>query len=197
MKIEAENRETLSDEEIIKLYWQRNEKAISETDEKYGSYLFTIAFNILNDRLDCEECVNDTYLGTWNRIPPTRPRAFSGFLSRITRNISVDRFRQKRAQHRVPNELIISLDEIGECVACAPSVSEEYAVTELARLINGYLESLKARSEFIFVCRYYYADSIAHIASMLGVGEQTGYRELRKLRTDLQKWLRKGGYYYE
>ena len=104
----------LEDNEIIELYWERDEEAISETDKKYGRYLFTIANNIVNNRLDSEECVNDTYLGTWNAIPPTRPNVFQVFLSKVMRNIAVDKFREKSAQKRIPSELMSSLDEISE-----------------------------------------------------------------------------------
>ena len=88
----------LTDDEIIDMYWERNENAINETDKKYGNYLFTIANNIVNDKMDCEECVNDTYLGTWNRIPPTRPNIFKVFLSKIVRNIAISKYRRNSAQ---------------------------------------------------------------------------------------------------
>ena len=94
---EKQSEKTLPDEAIIELYWQRNEQAIAEPARKYGKYLFTIAYNIVHDRLDCEECVNDTYLGTWNRIPPQRPNVFQVFLSRIMRNIAIDKFRKNTA----------------------------------------------------------------------------------------------------
>ena len=105
----------LSDEQIIQLYWDRNETAITATDEKYGRYLYTIAYNVLHDRLDCEECLNDTYLGTWNRIPPTRPAAFMVFLSKIMKNIAVDRHRKNTAEKRVPGELDVQFIEIMGC----------------------------------------------------------------------------------
>ena len=90
----------MPDGEIIELYWKREEAAISETDKKYGKYLYRIAYNIVHDELDCEECLNDTYLGTWNRIPPARPNVFQIFLSKIMRNIAVDRFRKNTAKKR-------------------------------------------------------------------------------------------------
>ena len=99
MRIENEvkSRELLSDEAIINLYWEREEKAISATDEKYGRYLYKIAYNILNDHMDCEECLDDTYLGAWYRIPPERPHVFQVFLSRIMRNTAVDKYRKNTA----------------------------------------------------------------------------------------------------
>ena len=110
LKLVQGRQSTMSDEDIVALYFARNEKAISETDLKYGRYLFTIAYNIVHDRLDCEECLNDTYLGTWNAIPPHRPPVFQVFLSKIMRNTAVDKFRKTRASKRIPSELVVSLD---------------------------------------------------------------------------------------
>ena len=183
----------LSDDEIVDLYWARDEKAIDATDKKYGKYLYTIAYNIVHDDMDCEECLNDTYLGTWNRIPPTRPTVFHVFLSKIMRNIAIDRYRQNTAAKRVPSELIVSLDELNDCIADNPSIEEEYAVSEIARVMNAYLESLSEREQLVFVCRYYYSDYIADIARMLRVSESTVRRELEKIRMGLKEDLRKEG----
>lgn len=183
----------LSDEAIIELYWSRNEKAIKETDRKYGKYLFTIAYNIIHDDLDCEECLNDTYLGTWNQIPPTRPSVFQIFLSRIMRNIAVDRFRKKTASRRVPSEMTVSLEELDECMASDISVEEEVAIREISMKLNTFLRTLEERAEFIFVCRYYYADKVSDIARMLQVAESTVFRELSDIRTNLKKYLEKEG----
>ncbi|MBO5939358.1 MAG: sigma-70 family RNA polymerase sigma factor [Clostridia bacterium] len=184
----------LSDEEIIDLYWKREERAIAQTDAKYGRYLFKIAYNILHDRPDCEECLNDTYLGTWNRIPPARPNAFQIFLSKIMRNIAVDRFRRKSAKRKIPSSLMTSLEELDECVSYEPSVEESYAIEELKRLLNAYLRSLSDRDATVFICRYYYADSLAEIAEMLGVSERTVNRILLSLRVKLKELLDKEGY---
>ena len=104
-KIETVEKEHLSDEDIVELYWQRQERAIKETDSKYGNYLHTIAYNIVHDNLDCEECLNDTYMGTWERIPPARPSVFKVFLAKIMRNIALDRFRKNSASKRIPSEI--------------------------------------------------------------------------------------------
>lgn len=183
----------LSDDEIVELYWARDEKAIDATDKKYGKYLYTIAYNIVHDDMDCEECLNDTYLGTWNRIPPTRPTIFHVFLSKIMRNIAIDRYRQNTAAKRVPSELVVSLDELDDCMVCDPSAEEEYAISEIARVMNAYLESLSEREQLIFVCRYYYSDYIADIARMLRVSESTVRRELEKIRQNLKTALQKEG----
>lgn len=183
----------LSDEEIVNLYWNRDEKAIKETDKKYGSYLYVIAYNIIHDRLDCEECVNDTYLGTWNRIPPTRPHVFQVFLTKIMRNIAIDRYRQKTATKRIPSEMTVSLEELGDALPAQGSVDEDYLVDQVAAILNAYLRTLSDKVQFAFVCRYYYADRIANIATMLGVSENTVYRYLNEAKEGLKKELEKGG----
>lgn len=193
----SRRRAVLADEKIIDLYWERNEQAISETDKKYGKYLFTIAFNIVHDRLDCEECLNDTYLGTWNRIPPTRPNVFQVFLSRIMRNIAIDRFRKNTAAKKIPSELVCSLEELDDCITDGMTVEEEYAVREIARVLNDYLRELPDRSEFIFVCRYYFSDYVKKIAEMLKVSEDTVYLELSNMRKLLKERLEKEGLYRE
>lgn len=183
----------LSDERIIELYWDRDEKAISETDRKYGKYLYVIAYNIVHNRLDCEECLNDTYLGTWEAIPPHRPNVFQVFLSRIMRNIAVDRLREISAQKRVPSEMIVSLDELGDCIADDTTPEEELAVEQLTRVLEDYVKTLDDREQFIFVCRYYYADKVSSIARMLQIGESTVYRELTAIREGLKARLEKEG----
>lgn len=185
------------DNEIIEMYWQRNEQAIAETDKKYGKYLFTIAYNILHDRLDGEECVNDTYAGVWNTIPPARPRLFQAFIGKITHNIAVDRYRERSAAKRVPSEMTVSLEELDSCMAFAPSVDEEYAVHELSRLLDAYLRSLGEREEFIFICRYYYSDQIATIAQMIGSSESTVYKALADMRKKLKEKLQEEGLFDE
>ena len=102
----------LSDEKIIDLFWQRDEQAISQTDTKYGKYLYKIAYNILNDRLDSEECQNDTYLAAWDAIPPHKPLCLPAFLTQLIRRISIDRYRESRRQKRIPTELIVSMEEL-------------------------------------------------------------------------------------
>lgn len=187
----------LSDEAIIELYWNREERAIKATDEKYGKYLFTIAYNIVRDELDCEECLDDTYLGTWNSIPPTRPTLFQVFLAKIMRNVALDRFRKKSAAKRIPSEMIVSLDEIDGYLPYDASVEEAVLIQEISRVLNEYLGSLSDRDEFIFVCRYYYSDTISDIAKMLDLNSKTVSAALLKLREGLKDRLEKEGYRYE
>ncbi|MBQ4091367.1 MAG: sigma-70 family RNA polymerase sigma factor [Clostridia bacterium] len=183
-----------TDDAIVELYWQRNETAIKETDRKYGRYLLVIADNIVHNRLDSEECLNDTYLGTWNRIPPTRPVSLKSFLARIMRNVSVGKFRQNTADKRIPSELITSLSELEECIAGESSIDRERATRELAEIINAALHAMTDREQYIFVCRYYYSDKISAIASSLGVSDPTINRTLAKLRRDLKARLDDAGY---
>lgn len=183
----------MSDEAIIELYWERNEKAISETDKKYKKYLYKIAYNIVHNHPDCEECLNDTYLGTWNAIPPTRPNVFQIFLSKIMRNVAVDKCRENTASKRVPSELLLSLDEVGDSISYNESVEEDEAVAAVVRLLNDYLKALDEREQFIFICRYYYCDKISEIANMLKVSERTVFRALSDMRAELKEKLDKEG----
>ena len=192
-----DQKDILCDEDIIELYWRRSERAISETDTKYGKYLFTIAYNIVHDRLDSEECLNDTYIGTWNSIPPHRPNVFQVFLSRITRNIAIDKYRTNTADKRINSELTVSLEELNDCVCIDPSIEEQMLVSEISQVLNDFLASLSEREKFIFVCRYYYSDSVINIAKMLQVTERTVFRNLAKSREKLREELIKAGIKYE
>lgn len=183
----------LTDQEIIALFWERNEQAIAETDNKYGRYLYAIAYNILHDTLDCEECLNDTYHGTWNQIPPTRPRVLGSFLSRIMRNIAVDKFRANTAQKRIPSEYVVALDELEECVS-DEDVEKSYDLNRMIAILNDFLNGLSARREYMFVCRYYYSDPIADIAKSLGIKTSTVSSELSVMRRKLREALEKEGY---
>lgn len=194
---EINKRKELSDEEIIELYWARNEMAISETDKKYKKYLYTIAYNILHDKLDCEECLNDTYLGTWNSIPPARPSIFQAFISKIMRNTAVVRYKRNTAQKRSSTQLTVSLDELGESLPHVPSAEEEYLAGALSHIISDYLRSLPERMAFVFVCRYYCSDKVSDIAAMLRVSERTVFNDLTAIRNGLRAILVKEGYFNE
>ncbi len=191
------NGDKLTDEEIIELYWNRNEEAITATDDKYGKYLYMIAYNIIHDNMDCEECLNDTYLSTWNRIPPARPKFFQVFLSKIMRNIAVDRYRRKTADKRIPSEMSGSMEELDGCLPDDKEVEDEIMRREVINIMNAYLRELTKREVLIFICRYYYSDSIDSIASMLNVSRNTVFRELAKIREGLKERLIAEGYYHE
>ena len=185
----------LADEQIIELFWQKNENAISETDKKYGAFLFRIAYNILHDRLDCEECQNDTYLDVWNAIPPTRPKVFPAFITQIIRRIAIDRYKQKTSQKRVPSEFTISMEDIKETVCSKETVESEYFVEEVGRIINEYVRQLPERQRYIFIDRFYLSESVESIASDLVVSVPTVYRELDKIKQGLKSYLERNGVY--
>jgi RNA polymerase sigma-70 factor (ECF subfamily) len=190
----------LTDEEIIALYWKRNERAIEETDAKYHGYLHTVAYNILHDDLDCEECLNDTYLGTWNAIPPARPSVFQIFLSKILRNTAVNRYKRNHATKRIPSEMTVSLEELEPYFAYreyTSTVEADYETYQLSLLLSRYLRSLTEKQSFIFICRYYCCDRIADIADMLHVSERTVFRTLKTIQQGLKALLEKEGYRYE
>lgn len=184
----------LSDEKIIELYWDRDEQAIRETDLKYGRYLLTIAYNLLNDRQDSEECQNDTYLGTWNAIPPSRPSFFQAFLTKILRRTAVDRYKQRSRQKRIPCELTVSLDEFGDSLTDGETPEDALAASELGRVISEFLRTLPERRRLLFVFRYYYADPVELIAGMFGISQRMVYSELAELREQLKKRLTEEGY---
>lgn len=197
MKDEHRTRAHLPDEEIVELYWNRDEKAITATDDKYRQFLFTIAYNIVHDNLDCEECLNDTYLGTWNRIPPTRPNVFQAFLSRIMRNIAVNRYKHNTAAKRVPSELTVSLEELEHCMRSDLTVEEEVAIKRLSDALNDYLCALPERDRLVFMCRYYYADKVIEIADMLGISRNTVTKYLDNIREGLKEHLIEEGIWHE
>ncbi len=181
----------LADSDIIKLYFNRDEDAITATGSKYGSYLFTIGNNILNNRWDSEECLNDTYFNTWNRIPPEKPTYLQMFLSKIMRDVSISRYRRNKAKKRIDSELCVSMEELGDCIVSDADVDEDMAIKETIRVLNDFLRDATKRQRFVFICRYYYCDSVKSIASMLGVGAKTVYRELERIRLDLRAALEK------
>ena len=191
--MKTDNTHSLPDEEIINMYWNREERAIAATDEKYGKYLYKIAYNIVHDRLDCEECLNDTYLGAWNKIPPHKPNVFQVFLARITRNVAVDKYRRNTATRKIPSEMISSLGELEDCLPCDGDDENAMLIAEISKVLNSFLRKLSERDEFIFVCRYYYSDKIMDIAKMLQVSEKTVQRALASIRERLKECLEKEG----
>lgn len=174
----------MQDSQIIALYFERDERAIEETATKYGAYLYTIAKNILLDTFDSEECVNDTYVRTWNTIPPTHPTRFSAFLGKITRNIALDRYKEKNAEKR-GGRVAASLDELGECVGLSGELTDELEYRELTLIINRFLRKRKPIARKIFILRYFHQYSIVEIAKLHNVGESyvktTLYREREAL----------------
>ena len=184
----------MEDREIVNLYWERNTSAIKETDTKYGGYCKAIAKNILGNHEDAEECVNDTYLNTWNSIPPNRPNILSTYLGKITRNLSFDRFRRRHAEKRGGGEIELILDELGECVSDTDSVEQEVEKKDLVRAINRYLDTLTQEKCSIFLCRYWYAIPVSEIAARFGMSEGNVSVTLNRIRHQLKNYLEERGY---
>lgn len=194
MKRDRVLTDTVSDEYIIELFWQRDQSAINKTDRKYGRYLYTVAYNLLHDPLDCEECKNSTYLGAWNAIPPDRPDVFKAYLTKIMRRISINRFKEKTRQKRVPSELTESISELGLDPVDRSTPEEELEAIELGRVISRYLRGLDDRGRCVFISRYYFADPIKQIAKNFGVTESAIYKELTAIRDGLKEHLEKEGF---
>ena len=184
----------MEDERIVALYWSRSEAAITETASKYGSYLNSISYNILSDREDAQECVNDTYHDAWNAMPPHRPSVLATFLGKITRRISIDRWRKRNADKRGGGELPLALEELEECVSGSGSVEEALRRRELAELLNGFLNTLSTTERRVFLCRYWYLDSIPSIARQFGFSQSKVVSMLHRTRGKLRVMLEKEGY---
>ena len=195
MSKRTERQTIIDDEQIIELYWQRNENAIQETDKKYGQFLFRIAYNILHDRLDCEECQNDTYLDVWKAIPPTRPTVFPAFITKIMRRIALDRYKEKTAKRRIPSEYTVSMEDIKDTLHSNETVDSEYAAEELGKIISDYVRSLSDRQRYIFIDRFYLAEPVETIASDLAISVPTVYREIDKIKQGLKTYLESNGVY--
>ena len=189
MSKRTERQTIIEDEQIIELYWQRSENAIQETDKKYGQFLFRIAYNILHDRLDCEECQNDTYLDVWKAIPPTRPTVFPAFITKIMRRIALDRYKEKTAKRRIPSEYTVSMEDIKDTLHSNETVDSEYAAEELGKIISDYVRSLTDRQRYIFIDRFYLAEPVETIASDLAISVPTVYREIDKIKQGLKTYL--------
>lgn len=183
----------MTDKDIIELYFSRNEKAISETEKKFGAYLIKTAYNVLSDTEDSKEAVNDTYLKTWNIIPPKKPERFLAFLSKITRELSIDIYRKKHTQKRIMSEYSLAFDEIGECVPSNSSPEEETEAKILAEKINEFVHGLPEEQRNIFICRYFYFDSVSDIASYYSLSQSNVKTTLFRLRNKLKEFLETEG----
>ncbi len=184
----------MEDKSIVELYWQRNEQAIAETEKKYGGYCHSIAYNILYNNEDAEECVNDTYNDAWHSMPPHRPSILSTFLGKITRRISIDKLRHRNAKMRGGGEMPLVLDELEDCVADEESIEEEYEKQRLSDVVNSFLRSLPETERKIFLCRYWYMDSIADISKQFKFSESKVMSMLFRTRAKLRDVLVKEGF---
>ena len=184
----------MDDKGIVRLYFERNERAIDETSRKYGKYCFSIANNILSNREDAEESVNDTYLDAWNSIPPHRPNSLALYLGKITRRISIDLYRRKNAQKRGGGELALVLDELYQCIADETDVEKAFEKLHLSQVINEFVKFLPRNEQKVFICRYWYMDSIQSISRRFGYSESKVKSMLFRTREKLRDALRKEGY---
>ena len=181
----------MNDLEIIELYFERDEKAIKETDTKYGKLCHSIANNILNNEQDSEECVNDTYIGVWNAIPPTRPNNFMSFVCRITRNLSLKRLEAMARQKRSA-ATIVSLDELAE-VLPDENIANGVSEGDIAKVISNFLRNEKEDVRNVFMRKYYFFDSIGDIAERFGFTESKVKSMLFHTRNKLKDYLIKEG----
>lgn len=183
----------MEDSQIIDLYFRRSETAIEETDHKYGAYCYKIAYSILASREDSEESVNDTYLSAWKAMPPRRPTVLSTFLGRLTRNISIDRWRKLSAQKRGSGELELALDELGECVSGEKSIEDTLILKEVIAGLNRFLQSLPEEERTVFLCRYWYLNTMEEIGEKMGFSVSKVKSMLLRTRKKLGVYLEKEG----
>lgn len=184
----------MRDDEIIKLYFERNEAAITETEAAYGRYMLKIAYNILADTEDCKECVNDTYLKVWNSIPPHKPAVLSAYLGKIARETAIDIYRKQNRSKRKPSEYTFALDEISECVSGKENTENAVDAKLLGKEISRFLHSVSEQSCTVFTMRYYRCDSISDIARHLNMSESKVKGILHRTRKGLKKHLIKEGF---
>ena len=182
----------MEDSEIIELYWNRNESAIDETDKKYGKYIFTIVHQILSNLEDSKECVNDTYLRTWNSIPPTRPNVFKLFLAKISRNLALDRYSHLKARKRDTEfEIVLGELENFDEPLSNRNVEDEVLANELTEILNEFMRELTNEKRTIFLDRYFRFYSIKQIAEYNHISESKVKIILMRLRNDLRAMLEK------
>ncbi len=184
----------MNDKDIVRLYFNRDQRALSATAKKYGNYCTAIARNILESREDAEECVNDTYLSAWDAIPPNRPEILSAFLGKITRNLAFNKYKYNRAAKRGSGETAAVLEELAECVSGLEDVEQEIDRRELIAAINSFLDTLSPQKRNLFICRYWYSDSVSNIAKRHGITESNVSVTLNRVRSKLKEYLTERGY---
>lgn len=183
----------MSDEEIIELYWKRSELALEETARKYGSLCYSVAYRILRDCFESEECVNDGYLRAWNAIPPQRPQKLPAFLAKIVRNLALNLLEKKGASKRGGEEITLALEELGDCIPMGTTPEEWYDRQELIQLLNSFLASLKYQDRIFFLLRYWELRSVKEVAKLCGVGQSRVKMSLMRSRCKLRDLLEREG----
>lgn len=183
----------MEDCKIVDLYWTRSECAIAETARKYGNYCYAIAYNILSNAEDADESVNDTYLGAWNSMPPHRPSILRTFLGKITRRISLKKWRDKNRMKRGGGEVALALDELNECIPSGCCVEDEIIVRELSEILNRFISELPETERQVFLCRYWYLDSIEKISLDFNFSSSKIKSMLHRTRAKLRSYLEQEG----
>ena len=183
----------MDDARIVSLYWDRNEQAIEESKSKYGGYCHAIAYRILADHEDANESVNDTWLAAWKSMPPHRPSVLATYLGKITRRVSLNRWRDRNREKRGGGEVALSLDELAECVPDRQNMERTMELTELTEAINRFLHDLSDIERDVFVCRYWFLASLREIGEKFGFSESKTKSMLFRTRKKLLAFLEKEG----
>ena len=182
----------MTDAQIVEMYWKRNEQAISVTAEKYGTYCYSVAYGILHNEEDSEESVNDTYMSAWNSMPPHKPGILKTFLGKITRRLSIDKWRRKNAEKR-GGEIAEVLDELSEFISPSGDPIAEMEKDMLDKTINTFVRELRDTEQRVFLCRYWYAKPVKEIAKLFGFSESKVKVMLMRTRNKLKERLETEG----
>ena len=184
----------MDEREIIELYWQRDERAIKETDRAFRAQLLSVARSLLRDAQDAEECLNDTYVRVWNSIPPAHPDSLKAYVLSIVRKTAISKYKASRRQKRVPAEMISSLSELGDMLSDGDSFHTEQQAQALGGILTSFTSTLSDRRAFIFMSRYYLCRPIDEIAQKLGCSKSTVNKEIAAIKKDLRQLLESEGY---
>ena len=182
----------MEDEKIIDLFFARSEQGIRELDNQYGAICRSLSYNIVNNRQDAEECVNDAYLGVWNTVPPARPSPLLAYLCRIVRNLSLKAYWKKNAAKR-SSAYTVAMEEIEACVADRKTVEDEIEARELARIMEEFLDTLTLENRVIFMRRYWFSDNCRDIAGLMGLTEKNISVRLTRIRQKMRQYLMERG----
>ena len=183
----------MDDTQIIDLYWDRDQGAITATAGKYGSFLHALSWNILRSHHDAEECVNDTYFRAWNAMPPQRPGILSAFFAKLTRNLSLDRWRRERAAKRGGSQTEAALHELEDCLPDRHGPEEQLEAGETAALISAFLRAQPELDRRLFVRRYFYLESVAALAARFRLTQGQVKSRLHRTRGRLKRALEQEG----
>ena len=183
----------MDDKQIIDLLFARSETALEQISSKYGRLCYKLAGNILGNAQDCEECVNDAYLGVWNSIPPNRPDSLMAYLCRIVRNICLKKYRYNSADKR-NSQMDVAIEELSGVLSSREDVEGQVEAAELTKIIDQFLAQLKQVDRVVFMRRYYFSDSYEDIARLTGISEKNVSVKLNRVRNKLREHLRSKGY---